>query len=46
MKNSDKEKILGDYIPKEANSNATLLARKTFAYAIVAEIRALLSDIQ
>ena len=45
MKNSDKEKYLGDFITKDAKSNATLVARKIRAYAILAEIRALLSEI-
>ena len=38
MKNSEKEKYLGDFVTKEANSNATLVARKSRAYAILAEI--------
>ena len=45
MKNSEKEKYLGDFVTKEANSNATLVARKSRAYAILAEIRALLTEI-
>ena len=43
MKDSDKDKYLGDFITKEANSNATLDARKSRAYAILAEIRAFLT---
>ena len=38
MKNSEKENYLRDFVTKEANSNATLCARKTRAYAILAEI--------
>ena len=45
MKNSEKEKYLGDFVTKEANSNATLSARKTRAYAILAEIRSILTEI-
>ena len=45
MKNSEKEKYLGDFITKDANSNATLAARKSRAYAILAEIRAFLTEI-
>ena len=45
MKNSEKEKYLGDFITKEGNSNATLCARKTRAYAILAEIRSILTEI-
>ena len=45
MKDSKKEKYLGDFVTSEANSNDTLIARKTRAYAILAEIRALLSEI-
>ena len=45
MKDSNKEKYLGDFVTSEANSNETLIARKTRAYAILAEIRALLSKI-
>ena len=45
MKNSEKEKYLGDFVTKEANSNATLVARKSRAYAILAEIRAILTEI-
>ena len=42
MKNSEKEKYLGDYVTSEANSNETLISRKARAYAILSEIRALL----
>ena len=45
IKDSHKEKYLGDRITSEANSNETLIARKTWAYAILAEIRALLKEI-
>ena len=45
MKNSEKEKYLGDFVTKEADSNATLVARKSRAYAILAEIRAILTEI-
>ena len=45
MKDSDKEKYLGDFVTKDANSNATLCARKSRAYAILTEIRAILSEI-
>ena len=43
MKDSDKKKYLGDFVTKEANSNATLGAWKLRAYAILAEIRAILT---
>ena len=36
---------LGDFITKDANSNTTLVARNIHAYAILAKIRALLSEI-
>ena len=45
IKNSEKEKYFGDFVTKEANSNATLVARKSRAYAILAEIRAILTEI-
>ena len=45
MKDSDKEKYLGDFVTKDANSNATLCARKSRAYAILAEIRSILTEI-
>ena len=45
MKNSDKEKYLGDYVTSKANANDTLEARRIRAYAILSEIRAILSEI-
>ena len=45
MKDSVKEKYLGDYVTNQANANKTLIARKARAYAILSEIRALLSEI-
>ena len=43
MKNSDKEKYFGDYVTKQTNSNETLIARKSRAFAILSEIKALLN---
>ena len=45
MKSTLKEKYLGDFVTNEANANETLIARKARAYAILTEIRALLSEI-
>ena len=45
MKDSNKEKYLGDFVTSKANSNETLIGRKTRAYKILAEILALLSEI-
>jgi hypothetical protein len=45
MKNSVKEKYLGDYVTSQGNSNETLITRKARAFAILSEIRALLQDI-
>ena len=45
MKNAEKENYLGDYVTKQANSNETLISRKTRAFAILAEIKALLNEI-
>ena len=45
MKNSDKEKYLGDFVTTKANANETLEARRVRAYAILSEIRAILSEI-
>ena len=45
IKDYHKEKYLGDLITSEENSNKTLIARKTWEYAILAEIRALLNEI-
>ena len=45
MKNPAKEKYPGDFVTKEASSNATLVAHKSRDYAILAEIRAILTDI-
>ena len=45
MKTSEEEKNLGDYITKAENSDATFVVRKIRAYAILAVIRDLLSEI-
>ena len=45
MKNSDKEKYLGDIITTKGTTKATLEDRKRKGYAIVAEIMAILKDI-
>ena len=45
MKNSEKEKYLGEIVTKSANANETLAARKIRAYAILSEIRAILHEI-
>ena len=45
MKDSNKEKCLWDFVTSELNSNETLIAHKVRAYAILTEIRALLSEI-
>ena len=45
MKNTEKESYLGDFVTKKANSNATLVAWKSCVYAILAEIRAILTEI-
>ena len=45
MKNSEKEKYLGDYVTNSANANETLISRKSRAFAILTEIKALLSEI-
>ena len=45
MKNSEREKYLIDFVTTKANANETLVARKTRAYAILSEIRAILKEI-
>ena len=45
MKNFEKKKYRGNFLTKDANSNATLAARKYHAYAILAEIWAFLTEI-
>ena len=45
MKNTEKESYLGDFVTKKANSNATLVAWKSCVYAILSEIRAILTEI-
>ena len=45
MKDSDKEKYLGDFVTKKANANESLEVRKIRAYAILSQIRAILTEI-
>ena len=45
MKNSEKEKYLGDFITKEGNSNETIKERIKRGYGILAQIRALMSEV-
>jgi hypothetical protein len=45
MKESDKEKYLGDFLTSKANSKDTLEARKARGYAILGNISALLKDV-
>jgi hypothetical protein len=45
MKNSTKEKYLGDYISNKGTTKATIKERKAKGYAAVAEILAILRDI-
>ena len=45
MKNSDREKYLGDIIHKDGKQHATIVERISKGYGIVANILALLSDI-
>ena len=45
MKNSTKEKYLGDYISNKGTTKATIEERKAKGYAAVAEILAILRDI-
>ena len=45
IKDSHKEKYLGDYITRDGNSNETIVKRKTRGYAVLAEIKAILNDI-
>ena len=45
MKESDKEKYLGDFLTSKANSKDTLESRKARGYAILGNIRALLKDV-
>ena len=45
MRNSDKEKYLGDFIHKSANSKETLKERNIRGNAALSEIRAILQDI-
>ena len=45
MKNSSKEKYLGDYITEKANSKDTIQDRKSRGNAILSQMTALLSDI-
>jgi hypothetical protein len=45
MKESDKEKYLGDYLTTKANSKDTIAARKTKGYAILSEMSAILKDV-
>ena len=45
MKQSEKEKYLGDFVSKNGNSKETIEARKTRGNACLSEIRAILRDI-
>ena len=45
IKESEKEKYLGDYLTSKANSKDTIIARKAQGYGILGEITALLKDV-
>ena len=45
MKESEKEKYLGDFLSVKANSKGTIAARKARGYGILGEIGELLRDI-
>ena len=45
IKDSEKEKYLGDYLTSLANPKATILDRKTKGYGILSEMSAILQDI-
>jgi hypothetical protein len=45
MKDSNKEKYLGDFVTDKGNSKATIEDRKTRGYAVLSRISALLRDI-
>jgi hypothetical protein len=45
MKDSKKEKYLGDYLTTKANSKETIANRKTKGYGILSEMSAILKDI-
>ena len=45
MRESDKEKYLGDYLTTQANSKVTIESRKFRGYAIWSEISAMLKDV-
>ena len=45
IKSSYKEKYLGDFITKNANSNETIIQRKARGFAILSEMKSLLSEI-
>ena len=45
MKESDKEKYLGDYLTTKANSKDTIESRKARGYGILSEISAMLKDV-
>ena len=45
IKESEKEKYLGDYLTKHANPKSTIEDRKSKGYAILSELRAILKDI-
>ena len=45
MKESEKEKYLGDYLTSNANSKECLSARKARGYAILGEMSAILRDV-
>ena len=45
MKESEKEKYLGDYLTNKANSKESLSTRKAIGYAVLGEISAMLRDV-
>ena len=45
MKESDKEKYLGDFLTSKANSKDTIESRKARGYSILSEISAMLKDL-
>ena len=45
MKSSEKEKYLGDFITKDGNSNETIKERVKRAYGILAQIKALMTEV-
>ena len=45
MKTSEKEKYLGDFLTKDANSKQTIKERKSRGFAVLSQMDAILSDI-